>query len=108
MLERLGKAVVRRARLVLIITAIAFVVAGALGAGVQKHLKTGGYNDPKSGSVVAADALTHQFHAGTGNIMLVVHPTSGSLDDPAAAQAGKALTARFAAEQDMTDVASYW
>jgi RND superfamily putative drug exporter len=108
MLERLGTAVIRRARLVLILTAVFFVAAGALGGGVASHLKTGGYNDPQSGSVRAAEILDKQFGAGASNVLLVVRPVSGSLDDPAVAAAGTALTQRLAAEPNVSGVASYW
>jgi RND superfamily putative drug exporter len=108
MLERLGKAVVRRARLVLVLTGIFFVAAGALGGGVASHLKTGGYNDPKSGSVQASDILDKQFGAGASNVLLLVRPATGSLDDPAVAAAGNALTRRLASEPNLSGVASYW
>ncbi|MDQ1714385.1 MAG: putative drug exporter of the superfamily, partial [Frankiaceae bacterium] len=108
MLDRLGRAVVRRRRVILAITALFFVVAGAVGGGVASHLKTGGYNDPSSGSVQAAELLDKGFGAGASNILLLVRPTQGSLDDPAVAAAGKALTDRLAHEPALTGVVSYW
>ena len=108
MLERLGRAVVRHRRLILATTALFFVVAGAVGAGVATHLKTGGYNDPASGSVQAAELLDKGFGAGASNILLLVRPTNGSLDDAAVAAAGKALTDKLAHEPSLSGVASYW
>ncbi|MCU1678231.1 MAG: hypothetical protein JWM93_2989 [Frankiales bacterium] len=107
MLERLGTAVVRRRRLILAVTALFFVLAGAIGGGVASHLKTGGYNDPAAGSVQAADLLDKGFGAGASNILLLVR-ASAPLDDPSVAAAGKALTARLAAEDSITGVSSYW
>ena len=69
MLDRLGRAVVRRRRLILAFTARFFVVAGAVGGGVATHLKTGGYNDPASGSVQAAELLDKGFGAGAGGVV---------------------------------------
>ncbi len=108
MLERLGHTAIRRRRLILALTALLFVLAGALGAGVATHLKTGGYNDPASGSIRAAELLDKGFGAGTGNVLLLVRPSAGSVDDPAVAAAGQALTARLAAEAGVTGVVSYW
>jgi len=108
MLERLGRWAVRRRRAILVLTGVFFVLSGVLGGGVAKHLKTGGYNDPASGSVQAAEILDKGFGAGDSNILLLVRPTAGALDDAAVASAGNALTARLAAEPDVSGVASYW
>ncbi|CAN5729255.1 MMPL family transporter [soil metagenome] len=108
MLARLGTTVVRRRQLVLALSVVAFAVAGALGGGVADRLSAGGFEDPDAESTRATDALLEEFGAGSPNFVLLVSAPDGSVDDPAVAAAGQALTAELAAETEVVDVASYW
>jgi len=83
------------------------VLAGAFGSGVAKRMSGGGFDDPASASSRAQNALHTTFHAGEPNFVLLVTAKDG-VDDPAAARAGEALTARLAARPDVTRVTSYW
>src|SRR5712691_4504437 len=101
MLERLGRFTVRRRRWILVATLGALVFAGAFGGKVADHLSTGGFDDPSSESSRAADALNQQFHTGNANFVLLVHARGGSVDDPAVARQGLALTRRLAGEANV-------
>jgi hypothetical protein len=57
MFTRLGSLAVRRRRAVLVLTALFFVLAAALGSGVFDKLSTGGFQDPEAESTRAADLL---------------------------------------------------
>src|SRR5918999_1463482 len=49
-----------------------------------------------------------RFGAGDANLVLVVTAQDGTVDDPAVASAGQALTARLAADHQIAYAASYW
>jgi len=106
MLAVLARAVIARRRLVLVLAAVTFALAGALGGGVAQELSSGGFEDPDSESARADDLLLDTFGAGVPNVVLLVRATNGTVDDVAAA--GTALTQELAAEADVTDVVSYW
>ncbi len=108
MLTRLGHLTFRRRKLILVVAAIVFAGAGAFGGGVAEHLSSGGFDDPASESFRADAALLDTFDAGTPNLLLLVTAEAGTVDDPAVAAAGVALTERLAAEEHVTNVASYW
>src|SRR5215211_6618497 len=98
MFPSLGRLAVRRRRVVLALTGAFFVLAAVLGSGVFDALSTGGFEDPDAESTRAADVLEDRFGQGDPNLVLLVRPASGDVDDPAAAAAGQALTDRLAGE----------
>ncbi|HYD09671.1 MAG TPA: MMPL family transporter, partial [Acidimicrobiales bacterium] len=108
MLTRIADVAVRRRRLVLIVTVLIFVLAGAIGGGVAEHLSTGGFSDPDTESTKVNEVLADEFGQGDPEVVLVVTNPNGSVDDPAAAAAGQALTERLAAEDGLYNVVSYW
>ena len=108
LLTKLAWFSVRRRRLVLALSALFVVVAAGLGAGAFGALKGGGFDDPGSESSRAADTLDEVFDTGEPNLVLLVRSSTGSIDDPASARAGRALTERLAGIADVADVASYW
>src|SRR5258708_37064194 len=73
MLNRVGRFVVRRRRLILVVGVIVFAASGALGGGVAQKLSTGGF-DGKASESAKADRvpLDHFKGAGTPNLVLVV------------------------------------
>jgi putative drug exporter of the RND superfamily len=107
---RLGAAVSRRAWLVVAVAAAAFVGAGAIGANVAQSLSSGGFEVPGAEASRARTLLEDEFGAGSPNLVLLVTPTnaSSSLQSPAVAAAGLALTEALAAEDDVVDVVSFW
>jgi RND superfamily putative drug exporter len=108
MLRRLGRFTVRRRRWVLAGTLVAVVAAGALGGGVLDRLSGGGFTDPDSESTRGADLLEEAFEAGDANLVLLVTAGGGSVDDPAVAAEGVALTEELAAEPFVEQAFSYW
>jgi RND superfamily putative drug exporter len=108
MLRRLGRFNVRRRRWVLAGTLVAVVGAGGLGGGVLDRLSGGGFTDPDSESTRGADALEEAFGAGDANLILLVTAGAGSVDDPAVAAAGVALTEELAGEPSIEQAFSYW
>jgi RND superfamily putative drug exporter len=108
-LDRLARLVVRRRRFVLVLALLALVVAGGLGGGVADRLTGGGFDDPGSESYRADQILEHTFGETEPNLVLLVDAPAGTtVDDPAVAAAGTALTQELAGETDVRQVASYW
>ncbi|QIY68773.1 MMPL family transporter [Streptomyces sp. RLB1-33] len=107
MLYRYGTFIHRRARLVLVLAALALAVCTALGIGAFGQLKGGGFNDPDAEATRAEQVIDSQF-GGRSNLVFLVHATTGSVDAPAAAQAGRTLTRRLHGEPDVDAVVSYW
>jgi putative drug exporter of the RND superfamily len=109
MLTRFAHLATRRTRAVLIAALLFVVVAGALGGGVAENLTSGGFEDPATESERAEEALADRFDTGVPNvILLVTAPDGADVDSSAVAEAGRALTADLAAEEDVTNVVSYW
>jgi putative drug exporter of the RND superfamily len=108
MLGSLGRFVVRRRVLVLVVSLLAMVVAGAAGGGVAKHLSGGGFEDPAAESAQAKQVLEASFGSRNPNVVLLVTAADGSVDSPAAAAAGAALTRELGAEAGITQAVSYW
>ena len=108
MLERLGGFVFRRRWAVLITTGVLLVAAGLFGGGVFGAVKSGGFTDPAAQSSEADRLLSERFGAGDANLVLIVTAGAGTVDDPAVASSGQALTARLAADPQITYAASYW
>ena len=59
MFERLGEAIYARRRIVVLVGLVVIVLAALWGGSVSKRLTSGGYYDPHSESVVAADHIEH-------------------------------------------------
>ncbi|MQA99958.1 MAG: MMPL family transporter [Actinobacteria bacterium] len=108
MLGRLGRFTVARRRWILLSTLVGLVVAGAYGGGVANLLSGGGFSDPNAESVRAAEVLEEKFDAGNPNLILLVDARAGTVDDPAVARAGAALTQELAGERDIVQAFSYW
>src|SRR5438067_4035681 len=100
MLERLAHRLIRRRTAILVVTAAALLGAAVFGGGVAKLLGTGGFDDPGSQSSRAHNLLEHRFHAGEPNVVLLLH-TNGSVQDPAVAATGRALTAELAHQKSV-------
>ena len=108
MLASLARFVVRRRVAVLAAALVAMVVAGVAGGGVAKHLSGGGFDDPGAESSQAKKLLAQTFHFRQPNLVLLVTATDGTVDSPAVAAAGQALTQELAAEPGITEATSYW
>jgi putative drug exporter of the RND superfamily len=102
-----GRFVIRRARLVLVVALLAVVGFGVLGVGAFGKLKTGGFQDPGAESTTA-QTLTDQRFGGSVGVVLLVHAEAGTVDDAAARAAGAEAASRLAAVRGVTNVVSYW
>src|SRR5437773_2641069 len=71
MIERLARLAHLRARRVVIVAAISFVAAGALGTGAAKRLDPFGADDPSTESVIADQRLEQAGFRETGVVVLV-------------------------------------
>jgi uncharacterized membrane protein YdfJ with MMPL/SSD domain len=71
MMNRLARLADRRAKRIVTFAAIAFVVAGVLGAGVADRLDPYGADDPSTESVIADRQLEDAGFRGTGVVVLV-------------------------------------
>ncbi len=109
-LTRLARGIVRRRRAILVAAVIAFAVSGMLGGGVATKLSSGGFDDPGAESTKAQHYLDSHFaQAGMPNIVLLVTADpSTSVDDPAVAAAGQAITSELGQERGIVFAASYW
>ncbi len=101
MMDRLARLADRRARRVLALAAVFFVVAGVLGAGVADRLDPYGADDPDTESVIADQRLEQAGFRETGVVVLVegVDPRS-----PAGRERLQALSGRLAQDPDVTEV----
>ena len=108
MLSRIGRFTIRRRKLVLLGAVVVFVVSGAYGGPVSKHLSSGGFDDPGSESFKADQVLERTFGSSTPNLILLVTAKGGDVDAPDVVAAGNALTAELGTEKYIGQVASYW
>jgi RND superfamily putative drug exporter len=104
-LRRLATVVVGRPRVVLVATFAFLVVAGALGAGVAKQLKVGGFEDPGSASFRAQTLLDDKFGGSTN---LVIQVTARTGDVGTARRAAVDLTKRVTSRPGFRLIGSYW
>lgn len=107
MLSRLASLAVHRRRLVLVLSALGFVLIAVVSGPVMTSLSAGGFDDPDSESSVASDVLEDRFDAGDANFILLVTP-DGALDDPRTRSDGEQLTKRLADEDGVESVTSYF
>ncbi|HEY3002508.1 MAG TPA: MMPL family transporter, partial [Kribbellaceae bacterium] len=104
MFHRVGEFVVRRARLVLVVTVLVLAGAAVLGTAAFSKLQGGGFDDPGAESTRAARTLAAKFGDQTNVVLLV---DAGRPVDQVAT-AGTTLTQRMAHEPGLSGVASYW
>jgi RND superfamily putative drug exporter len=108
-LTTLANALIRRRRIILVGALMWFLVAGAIGGGVAKHLSAGGFNDPAAASTKASNQLRDRFHAGNPQMVLLVTAKGArSVDDPRVAAQAQSLAASLSRETNVAQVSSYW
>jgi RND superfamily putative drug exporter len=107
MLHRYGEFVVRRARLLLVISGVVLIAAAVFGAGAFGKLKNGGFDDPASESSQAQHLIDSRY-GGQSNLVLLITARSGTVDDSAVAAGGKHLAESLAGDPTVTGVLSYW
>lgn len=102
-----GRFVTGRPRLVLLAALVFLLLSAVFGADATGRLKTQGYDDPRSESSRAARVAAEHLGASP-NLVVVAQARSGSVDGPAARDAGEDLTRRLAAQPHVSAVTSYW
>ncbi|MFH8462552.1 MMPL family transporter [Streptomyces sp. NPDC017991] len=107
MFASLARLACRRSRLVLYLSGVLLVVAGALGGSVLQELSAGGFVDDSTESARTAKAMDDRFGAGAPDLVLLVSDERG-VDSPAVAAAGARLTTRVAREPGVEQAVSYW
>ncbi|MGW3659743.1 MMPL family transporter [Streptomyces sp. NPDC005151] len=107
MFDSLARFTTHRSRLVLYLSGVLLVLAGALGGSVISSLSAGGFTDDSTESARAAEILDGRFAAGAPNLTLIVSDKRG-VDAPAVAEAGLRLTKRIGAEAGVEQSLSYW
>ncbi len=107
-MRRLGHVVTRYRWFVLAVTLLLLPIAGVLGGSVKGRLSAGGFSDPSAEAVEAARVLEDTFGTGAPNVVLLVTADAGTVDDPAVAERGAALTAELAETPGLTGATSYW
>jgi RND superfamily putative drug exporter len=109
MIGRLAELALHRRRLVFIATGIFFIASLLLGSGVVQHLQGGDVSADGAESAQANKILRDDFGTGPPNYVLLVSTRSGhTVDDPAIAIEGRALTAKLAAQPGVLEASSYW
>src|SRR5215217_3246735 len=103
-MERLARLADRRARRVLVLAGVFFVVAGALGAGVADRLDPYGAEDPDTESVHADDRLEQ---AGYRDIGVVVLVRGLGVRSAAGRARVERLAKRLEADPDIASVADF-
>src|SRR4051812_29846518 len=108
LLTRIAHLAVHHARAILAITVVALIAAGAYGFTVFGKLGSEGFEDPGSESA-RADRMLSERGIHDPDIILVVSARDGrSVDDPAVAAAGLALTQKLVDYGHVADIGSYW
>jgi putative drug exporter of the RND superfamily len=107
MFERLARLVTTRARLILALTVLGIVLAGAAGIHATSKLKDAGFVSPNAPSQIASNRLDDDF-AGPANVILLVTAHNGSVNSADVAAVGRSVTARLTAFPGVKGVTSYW
>ena len=102
MFTRIGRFTVRRRRLVLALTVLFVLAAGAGGAGAFGALEDGGFDDPGSESARASDSCRRRSGPTSPRWSSSSRAEGGAdVDDPSVAAAGTALTEALAGEPEV-------
>lgn len=107
MISSLARRLVRSARLVLVLSVLATVIAGVLGFTVFSNLGTQGYDNPASDSAQATKLVDQDF-GGSPDLVFLIHARGGDVDRPDAVSSGDALTQKLRTNPSLTSVTSYF
>jgi RND superfamily putative drug exporter len=107
--RRLALFVVRRRWWVIGLALIALPASALYGGGVHGKLSPGGFLDPGAESSRAAAAIAKEFPgSGQSDFVILVTAKRGTVDSPAVAAAGTALTQRLGRANGVVSSFSYW
>jgi RND superfamily putative drug exporter len=104
---RLARFVTHRAKATLIVSVLVIIALGALSGGAFGALQDGGFDDPNSESSRALHELESRY-GGVTNLLLLVTPRNGNIDDASVDSAAAKLTEQLRQEPHVARVQSYW
>lgn len=107
MSDRLSASLYRRRVAVLWASAVALVLAGLGGLGVENRLVHGGFSDPGARSSHAARLVAEHFPAAGDDLVLLLRGTA-PVDTPATTTLGTELTRRAERSPGVRAATSYW
>ncbi len=108
MLTRLAQFSIRRRRWVLSFTVLFLIASIVFGTGAFGVLKTAGFDDPSSESVLARELLEQRFEGGEPNVVLVLTAEGRSVDESDLAADGASIVERLEAINGVSGAISYW
>ena len=107
-LARLGRLAVDHRWSTVGVGLVLFVIALVGASGALSALSLSRFESPGSESLRAAEVLDAEFGTGGPNVALLVTAKNGTVDDPAVAGLGRALTAELAARPEVAEARSHW
>ncbi|MCI2416692.1 MMPL family transporter [Saccharopolyspora sp. K220] len=107
-LARLGRFTIRRRWWTLAVSLVLFGVTLVGASGALSALSLSRFESPGSESLAAAEVLDREFGTGGPNMLLLVTAKNGTVDDPAVAAAGRALTDELRGRPEVAEADSYW
>ena len=107
MLARIARLTIAAPKRIVAAAALILVVAAIFGLPVTKSLSVGGFTDPASESVQAADVLTDKFDHNDLQLLIAVTADDGVHSAAASAVAAE-VTSVLKNSPDVTNVTSLW
>ncbi len=108
MFEKLGKFIVKRSKIVLLVFILVTLAAGAIGSQAFGRLDSGGYSDTNSESAKAAKYVIDVFGAEEPIAVMVVDSANSSIDDPEVAATASEVEKKIQNYKGVSKVVSYW
>jgi RND superfamily putative drug exporter len=106
-LQRIALVAVAAPKRVIVAAALVMVVCGIFGLPVTKALSVGGFTDPASESVRAADILADKFNQSSMQLLITV-TAPGGVHSPDATKAAADIMAVLKSSPDVMGVTSLW
>lgn len=94
--------------MVLALAVAVFAIGAVLAALAVPMMSLARFESPGSESDRAQAELVERFGTGSPDMIFLVSPKVGTVDDPAVIKAGQELTALVAASDGVAEAASYW
>src|SRR6478736_7801726 len=106
-LQRIALVALAAPKRIIAAAAVMMAVCGIFGLPVTKALSVGGFTDPASESVRAADILEHKFNQSSMQLMITV-TAPGGVHNPDATKAAADIMAVLKSSPDVIGVTSLW
>ena len=108
MFEKLGKFIVKRSKIVLLVFVVATIIAGAVGSMAFGRLDSGGYSDLNSESAQAAKYVVDVFGAEEPIAVMVVDSQGELIDSPVVAALATEVEMKIRDHKGVSKTLSYW